>query len=96
MADPKKPFEGATHQLIGAEEFVKAVCWKKDGDHPGVVRYPIERREFKGLLVVSEKERFALRFGDWILEDQAGRVWIASPEAFAASYKVVGANAASA
>lgn len=55
-------------------ELVRATHWKKDGDHPQVERYPIERREFKGLLTVSEKEKYALHFGDWIVEDSQGRV----------------------
>jgi hypothetical protein len=69
------PFEGATHRLASGEP-VKATQWKKDGDHAGVVRYPIERREFKGLLVVDEKHKLALRFGDWIIEDAKGRAWL--------------------
>lgn len=78
MAEPKKPFAGATHQQRGTEEYVKAVRWAKDGDHPQVVRYPIERRELKGLLVVSEKEKYGLRFGDWIVEDAEGRIYVVS------------------
>jgi hypothetical protein len=30
----------------------------------------------KGLLVVDEKTKFALRFGEWILEDAEGRLWV--------------------
>jgi hypothetical protein len=69
------PFEGATHRLNGVEP-VKAVQWKKDGDHPQVVRYPIERREYKGLLEAGPKEKYALRFGDWVIEDADGRLFV--------------------
>jgi len=69
-------FEGATHRMAGSGEPVKAVQWKKDGDHPKVERYPVERREYKGMLVVDEKHRFGLRFGDWIIEDAAGRLYV--------------------
>jgi hypothetical protein len=72
-------FEGATHRLAGGGP-VKAVRWVKDGDHAKVERYPIERREFKGLLVAGPKEKFGLRFGEWILEDAEGRLWIESSQ----------------
>lgn len=77
-------FAGATHQLVHSGEAVKAVRWLKDGDHPAVTRYPVERRNFKGLLVVSEKEKYALRFGDWVLEDARGRLWMMQALDFAA------------
>jgi len=74
-------FKGATHRLAGSGEPVKAVHWVKDGDHELVVRYPVERRHFKGLLVVSEKEKYALRFGDWVIEDAQGRIWVEGGQA---------------
>jgi len=74
-------FEGATHRLAGSGEPVKAVRWSRDGDHDLVERYPIERREFKGLLVAGPKDRFGLRFGEWILEDATGRLWVESSQA---------------
>ncbi len=67
---------GATHKIAGSEQLVKATRWLKDGDHPKVVRYPIERREFKGLLIVDAKTQHALRFGEWIIEDENGRIWV--------------------
>ena len=74
----KQPFDGATHVTLNAEgkvaEYYKVTHWKKDGDHPDVVRYPIERREYKGLLVKDGKHKFALRFGDYIVENAKGRV----------------------
>ena len=73
-------FEGATHRIAGSGEPVKAVRWVKDGDHDMVVRYPIERREFKGLLTVSPKEKYGLRFGEWIIEDAKGRMWVESSQ----------------
>jgi len=66
---------------------ITAVCWAKDGDHPLVERYPIERRDFKGLLVVGPKEKYALHYGDWICEDAEARIYIASAEAFAGRYE---------
>lgn len=69
------PFEGATHLLADGEP-VKATRWVKDGDHALVERYPIERREYKGLLVAGPKEKYGLRFGEWILEDAQGRLWV--------------------
>jgi len=71
-------FESATHRIGVTGECVKATRWAKDGDHPLVVRYPIDGREYKGLLVAGEKTKFALRFGDWILEDAKGQVWVES------------------
>jgi len=76
QAAAPKAFEGATHRLATGA-FVKAIRWKKDGDHPKVERYPIERREYKGLLVVGPKEKYALRFGDWVVEDEQGRLYVA-------------------
>lgn len=57
-----------------AKASVFAVQWNKDGDHPQVERYPIEGREYKGLLRVKmprgeQDLEFHLRFGDWIVED---------------------------
>jgi len=80
----EKAFEGATHR-VGAD-MVKATRWVKDGDHPKVVRYPIERREYKGLLVAGPKEKFALRFGEWIIEDAKGRLWVESSQELPAKY----------
>ena len=82
MDDANLPalFEGATHRLVHGGEPVKAVHWVKDGDHPLVERSPVERREFKGLLVAGEKQKFALRFGEWILEDAKGRLWVESSQ----------------
>lgn len=67
-----------THKLVDGGAPVRAVRWAKDGDHPRVERYPIERREYKGLLTVDSKNKVALRFGDWIVEDAAGRLWVES------------------
>lgn len=72
-------FEGATHRLASGEP-VKAIRWIKDGDHPLVERYPIERREYKGLLVAGPKQKFGLRFGEWIIEDAQGRLWVESSQ----------------
>lgn len=77
-------FEGATHRLNGVEP-VKAVQWNKDGDHPKVSRYPIERRDAKGLLDAGENQ-FALRFGEWILEDSVGRLWVEAAQELPAKY----------
>jgi len=86
-------FEGATHRLAGSGEPVKAIQWKKDGDHPKVERYPIERREFKGLLVAGPKDKFGLRFGEWILEDARGRLWIESSQTLPARYESIAGGA---
>lgn len=69
-------FPGATHRILPGGQPVKAVQWNRDGDHPQVSRYPIERREFKGVLVIDARTRFALRFGEWICEDADGRMWV--------------------
>lgn len=79
-------FEGTTHRIAASGAPVKATRWVKDGDHPMVERYPIERREFKGLLVVGPKADFALRFGEWILEDAEGRMWVESTQDLPAKY----------
>jgi len=85
-----KLFEGATHRIAGSGEPVKATQWKKDGDHPLVERYPIERRDYKGLLTAGPKQKFGLRFGEWILEDAKGRLWV---EASLSSAKYLPINA---
>lgn len=79
-------FAGATHRNAQLGEPVKAVRWIKDGAHPAVERYPIERRAYKGLLVVSPKEKYGLAFGDWIIEDAKGRRWVIGHDKFCAEY----------
>lgn len=81
--------EGGHYLREGAVESVVATQWVKDGDHPKVQRYPIEGREYKGLLEMSPKEKFPLRFGDWVVEDQQGRLYVVSSERFVAEYKEV-------
>jgi len=84
-----KAFEGATHVTSGGKA-VKATHWKKDGNHPAVVRYPIERRRYKGLIEVSPKNKLALCFGDWILEDGDGNIWVErGPELDPSKYQPV-------
>jgi len=75
-----------THVNRATGARVKATHWQKDGDHPQVVRYPIERRAFKGLLVVNEKSKVALHFNDWIVEDEKGRAFAVAPEVFPEAY----------
>lgn len=77
-----------THLRVGDDMPVKAVRWVRDGDHPKVERYPIEGREFKGMLKDGDNT-FALRFGDWVLEDDKGRIWIMDALKFAAQYAEV-------
>lgn len=83
-------FAGATHARVQRDgknvvvlEYVKATRWSKDGDHPKVVRYPVEKGSRpgadlapKGLLPVAPRKGFALRFGDWVVEDERGRMWV--------------------
>ena len=76
-----------THENIATKEKVRATHWQKDGDHPQVVRYPIDRREYKGLLDLGPKRQYALRFGEWIVEDEKGRAVIKTPDDFKAGYK---------
>lgn len=92
MTDKQEPapFDGATHRLAGVP--VKATHWVKDGDHPLVERYPVERREFKGLLTAGPKEKFGLRFGEWILEDADGRIWVESSQELPAKYVSIDAG----
>lgn len=78
---------GATHLLAGNP--VKAIRWEKDGDHPLVVRYPVEKRDYKGLLIAGEKEKFGLRFGEWILEDAHGRLWVEPSQALPDKYEPI-------
>ena len=82
-------FDGATHVNKLSGEAVKAVCWAKDGAHPRVERYPIERREYKGILEIEPKNRLALRFSDWVLEDRAGRLTVKSLEQFRDEYSEI-------
>jgi hypothetical protein len=93
MAEKELPalFEGATHRNTLTGEPVKAVRWVKDGDHPKVERYPIEKRRFKGQLVVSAKEKYGLVFGDWVIEDGAGRLFVRDHERFIHDYTAPGA-----
>jgi hypothetical protein len=78
-------FAGATHRLNGIQP-VKALRWEKDGDHPLVSRYPIERRDYKGLLTVDPKNKFGLRFGEWIIEDADGAIWVEGSQDLPAKY----------
>lgn len=76
MVEQPRPFPGATHYDRKSNIYVKATHWKKDGDHPLVERYPIDGRAFKGLIRVGRFEKHALKFGDWIMEDERGRLWV--------------------
>lgn len=73
----------------GARESVFATRWQKDGDHPAVKRYPLEGRDMKGQLEVSPKEKYNLAFGDWVVEDQQGRLYVVDAATFEAQYKEV-------
>src|SRR4051794_36621264 len=86
-------FAGATHRLNGIEP-LKVVRWEKDGDHPKVRRYPIEGREFKGLLELGPKDKHALRFGEFIVEDVKGRMYVVSSQELPAAYVPVEAAGA--
>jgi hypothetical protein len=86
-------FAGATHRLNGIEP-VKVVRWEKDGDHPKVRRYPIEGRAFKGLLELGPKDKHALRFGEFIVEDAQGRMYVVSSQALPEAYVPAEAPAA--
>jgi hypothetical protein len=80
--------EGGEYLDRATAERIDATCWAKDGDHELVERYPIEHRKFQGIVNLTPKDRVALRFGDWICQEQAGkrRIFVVSPEAFAARY----------
>jgi hypothetical protein len=79
---------GGSYRRIATDEVVTAVRWLKDGDHPLVSRYPIEGRIYKGLLEVSPKEKYALRFGDWVVEDGKG-VYVVEAYRFASTYEEI-------
>ena len=68
-------------------EVINATRWTKDGDYPLVSRYPIEGREYKGILVVAPKEKYSLRFGDWICEDAEGRLFVIHADDFGARFE---------
>jgi len=79
--------EGGAYRNKATGEIVTASCWKKDGDHPQVVRYPIEKRDYKGLLEVSAKEKYSLVYGDWIVQTAAGAVYVVQSGNFGALYE---------
>jgi hypothetical protein len=85
--------EGGQYRNKSTGEVVTAIRWQRDGDHPLVVRYPVERRAYKGLLEVSPKEKYTLNYGDWIVEtdpaDPAGHVYVVPAEKFGALYEEV-------
>lgn len=83
-------FDGATHWGPN-DEPVKAVQWKRDGDHPLVDRYPIEKRDWKGILRADHKLKFALKFGDWVCENEKGRLYVVSRDSFDLNYRQIGA-----
>jgi|SRR5882672_329571 len=85
--------EGGSYRNQATGATVLAQRWNKDGDHALVRRYPIEGRDYKGLLEVSPKERYNLRFGDWIVESD-GRTYVVDAERFAAEYKEIADPAA--
>lgn len=92
MANELPPlFEGATHRLNGVEP-VKVTRWTKDGDHAKVERYPVEKRVFKGLLRAGPRENYALRFGEFVVEDAKGRFWVESFQELPAKYVSVEAK----
>ena len=88
MIDKNIPpsFDGATHRIGDEGEPVKITHWVKDGDHPLVERYPIEGRDYKGLLAVNPKLKFSLRFGEWIIETADGRIYVESAQTLPAKY----------
>jgi len=79
--------ESGKYRNMQTGEIVTAVRWSRDGDHPKVERYPIEGRDYKGLLTAGPKDKFALRFGEWILEDAGGRLWVESSQSLPAKYQ---------
>ena len=80
--------EGGQFRNKATGELVAAVRWLKDGDHPQVVRYPIEGRGYKGLLVRGPKEKYALVFGDWIVEDAEGNaLYVVDAARFSQQYE---------
>lgn len=81
--------EGGEYRDKASGERITATCWRKDGDHELVVRYPIEGRVYKGLLIVGEKDKHALRYGDWVCKDAKGRMYVVSAESFADRYEPV-------
>jgi hypothetical protein len=85
----KREVEGGSYIDKLTDEVIVAICWQKDGDHPQVERYPIEGRDFKGILVLGPKDKYALRFGDWICQEYENpkkRMWAVSAEAFQRRY----------
>lgn len=81
--------EGGQYRNKATGEVVTAIRWLKDGDHPMVVRYPVERRAYKGLLEVSQKEKYSLNYGDWIVETEAEAVYVVPADKFGALYEEV-------
>jgi hypothetical protein len=79
--------EGGDYRDRMTGEKVTAICWQKDGDHPLVERYPIEKRDFKGLLVNGPKDKQALCYGDWVCEDEKKRLYVVSAAAFPRRYQ---------
>lgn len=92
--NPEQPkaFAGATHYVPAMGVYVKATHWKKDGDHPLVERYPIERRIWKGIIGAGTKESHALKFGDWIIEDEKGRLWVVGGPGLPSDYEPLAAS----
>jgi hypothetical protein len=87
--------EGGSYRQKSTGATVAAQRWNKDGDHALVRRYPIEGRDYKGILEVSAKERYNLRFGDWIVESD-GRTYVVAAERFAADFEEIADPAAQA
>jgi hypothetical protein len=87
--------EGGQYKNKQTGEVVKATRWQKDGDHPLVVRYPIERREYKGLLEVSPKEKHTLVYGDWVVETESD-IYVVPAGKFGSVYEEVKQDAAEA
>jgi len=77
--------EGGHYRDRATGAKVLAVRWNKDGDHPAVQRYPIDGRAIKGLIEISPKEKYNLRFGDWVIED-GDQVYVIEAEKFAARF----------
>lgn len=68
----------------------KAAQWYAHGDHECVFRYPprtIVIPKDCGWLYTEEGDGYIVAPGDWILEDEDGRMFVSKPEEFEIKFK---------
>lgn len=87
--------EEGTFKNKDTGEVIVATQWSKEGDHPRVTRYPIDGRRYRGIIKnggAGGTDDLALVYGDWVCEDEKGRLFVKSDEQMKAQFSEVKAK----